>query len=272
MKKLLQTWRRAAMVIFGAVILSTLGIQASDELSGVTSRLSGSVIDANQGCDKNSLPILFGTHTICMDVYEASPSSGCLYQKIESTLATEANMSKASCEAVSETNVIPWRFVTYTQAQQLCARAGKRLPTNAEWYKVALGLPDPAGCFNGAKGTVNLTGTNNCLTPTGIHDLVGGVWEWMDDVITEGYYKDRILPESGYVTLVDAEGVVIKTDAEADSNFGEDYAWISHSGVRGILRGGFYGSASDGGIFAQNMAAPLDFAAAGVGFRCVRDI
>ena len=43
-------------------------------------------------------------------------------------------------------------------------------------------------------------------------------------------------------------------------------------GVRGMIRGGFYGSGEDAGIFAQNMSVALDSRTAGIGFRCVKDL
>ncbi len=271
MKLLLQTWRKS-LVVVGAIVLSTLGIQASDEIQGVATRLSSLVIEADGVCGKNAVPILFGSHTICMDTYEASPGKNCLYAVTENEVATEANIAIPSCEVISEREVMPWRFVTYTQAQQLCAKVGKRLPTNEEWYKVALGHLDTASCFPDKVMTSSLTGLNNCVTKTAVHDLLGGVWEWTDDVSVDGSYKGRKLPPSGYVTLVDNEGVALETSEISEQNFGEDYAWIDHEGVRGMLRGGFYGSGTDGGIFAQNISAALDFAAVGVGFRCVKDI
>jgi formylglycine-generating enzyme required for sulfatase activity len=207
-----------------------------------------------------------------MDTYEVSPSEACLYDTVSNQLETETNLAVGECVAVSVPEAYPWNFVTYTQAQQLCARAGKRLPKNEEWYKVAIGMSNPEACFESGKNEPSKTGSGKCLTPTNVHDLVGNVWEWMDDVATNGKYKDRLLPESGYVDLVDNEGVVINTSQTAKANFGKDYAWVNNEGVRGILRGGFYGSGEDGGIFSQNASVSLDFASVGVGFRCVRDL
>lgn len=272
MRSLLLQWRKSLIIIIGALVISTLGIQASDEFSGISSRLSGLVIEADGGCGKFAIPILFGSHTICMDTYEASPSSDCPYEATNSEIETQANLAVGACKAISVSEVVPWRFVTYTQAQQLCARDRKRLPTNEEWYKVAIGLGDTSSCFKSKGSEPSKTGQSLCVTPTGIHDLVGNVWEWSNDVLTDGVYKERELPPSGYVKLVDGEGVVIETTNTPDKNFGEDYAQVNEIGVKGILRGGFYGSGSDGGIFAQNLSVPLDFTAVGVGFRCVRDL
>src|SRR3990167_1666321 len=218
MNRLLHKWPKGILVGLGAVILSTLAIQASDSLSGVSGQLASSIT---------------GNNSVCGEGAE------------------------------------PWRFVTYTEASQLCARDGKRLPTAEEWYKVALGHTDVTACFT---ATLAKTGANNCVTPTGIHDLVGNVWEWTADTVTGGMYNNNELPNSGYVALVDGSGLVIETTETPNPQFGEDYAWIDKSGVRGLLRGGFYGSGDDGGVFAQNIAVPLNFTATGVGFRCVKDV
>jgi formylglycine-generating enzyme required for sulfatase activity len=102
--------------------------------------------------------------------------------------------------------------------------------------------------------------------------MVGNVWEWIDGQVQDGTYEERSLPESGFVSLVDSSGVVVSTAVSPVAEFGEDYAWTDSAGVKGIIRGGFYGSGSDAGIFAQNLSVPLDFKTTGVGFRCVKDL
>lgn len=271
MKLFLQKWRKGFLIGVGALLLSTLGLQASDQWQGIEGRLSGAVATSGGICGPFAVHIPYGDHAVCMDIYEASPGEECVYSETESELQTQSNLAKAACVPRSVPEVLPWRFVNYTQAVQLCARAGKRLPKNEEWYKVAIGLSEVTGCFiDKTKSAV--TGAGSCVTPTGVHNIVGNVWEWVDETITDGHYAGRALPDSGYITLVDAAGVVLHTSSTADINFGNDYAWVQKEGVRGILRGGFYGSGNDGGVFTQNMAAELNFVAAGVGFRCVRDI
>jgi hypothetical protein len=271
MKKILRRFRKSFLVGLAAVVLSTLGIQASDEINGVSGRMSGLLSDSTTVCEEGAVQILLGEQAICMDVYEASPSKNCPYFNPQNELETETNIIKGQCNAVSVAGAKPWRFINYTEASQVCARTGKRLPTNEEWYRVALGLAEPDSCIP-SNASLNNTGANTCVTPTGVYDLVGNVWEWSRDISKNGTYKEQVLPESGYVTLVDDVGVVLQTSSLPDVSFGNDYASVSREGTRGFLRGGFYGSGEDGGIFAQNISVPLDLAAVGVGFRCVRDI
>lgn len=272
MKEILRRWRKGFLIGVGALFISTLAIQASDELQGVSGRLTGSVISSEVTCGEFSERVSYGGYAVCMDTYEASPSKKCLYSDIDTEVKTAANIAASSCLAVSVPDVMPWRYVTYTEAQQLCARAGKRLPTNEEWYKVAVGIGDTEACFDRSNASLKPTGSSSCVSPAGVYDLVGNVWEWMDEVAVDGNYKERSLPDSGYVSLVDNQGIVIETSEVENDSFGKDYAWISREGVKGFLRGGFYGSGSDGGIFSQNISTSLDLAAVGVGFRCVKDI
>lgn len=266
----LKDWPRGLLIGFFALVLSTLGIQASDEFRGISSSLSGTVLNSSESCGVGEVLVVVDGRSLCFDIYEASPNDECLYADPKSGQETVFNLAQSDCQAESKAAVLPWRFVTYTQAQQLCARSGKRLPTNNEWYKNALSIVDPVACFN--NNSLQSTGANNCLTQNGISDLIGNVWEWMEDIVVDGSYEGRALPASGYVGLVDNAGVVLETKTEPDPGFALDYAWINQEGTRGFLRGGFYGSGSDGGIFSQNLTIPLNFAATGVGFRCVRDL
>jgi len=265
-------FQKSALIGVGALVLSTVAIQASDLLRGVEGNLAGLVSESTPICGRGAVQILLGSHTICVDEYEASPSDACPQADPQSPLDTQNNINTADCIPVSEPEAIPWRFISLTQAQQLCARAGKRLPSNEEWYKVASGIANDDQCAINAGSSVQRTGSGQCLTPSGVHDMVGNVWEWVDEEVKSGIYAERTLPESGYVALVDSNGVVIETAAVGADEFGNDYAWTDHEGVRGMIRGGFYGSGEDAGIFAQNMSVALDSRTAGIGFRCVKDL
>lgn len=262
---------KSLLVGLGAVVLSTVAIQASDIVRGINGGLSGLVIESEGVCGSGATQFLLGSHSICIDIYEASPSDTCPSKVPSNSIETQNNANESTCTAASEEGVLPWRFVSFTQAQQFCARAGKRLPTNDEWYKAVSGLSDDSSCVTSSQNA-ELTGSTNCVAPSGVYDMVGNVWEWVDEEVIEGNYNDRMLPAGGYVSLVDSGGAVLETSSEAKDEFGKDYAWTSNEGVKGMIRGGFYGSGEDAGMFSQNMSIPFDFKTAGVGFRCVRDV
>jgi len=89
--------------------------------------------------------------------------------------------------AVSLPLAIPAATITWFQAEEACANAGKRLPTSAEWQVGASGTPD-AGPDNGTTdcnsnaGSVTLTGARkNCESARGAFDMVGNLDEWVAD-------------------------------------------------------------------------------------------
>lgn len=266
-------WHKSVLVGLGAVVISTVAIQASDVIRGIEGNLSGLVIESTNACTDGSTLILLGSHSLCVDTYEASAGPSCPHGAPSNVLDTQENANESSCLPVSREGVTPWRFISLTQAQQFCARTGKRLPNNEEWYKIISGFSAVESCaIDTRKNEPSPTGTNGCVTPSGVYDMVGNVWEWIDEEVQEGTYNNRQLPETGFVSLVDTTGIVLETTAQASAEFGDDYAWTDKNGVKGIIRGGFYGSKEDAGIFAQNLSVPLDFRTAGVGFRCVKDL
>lgn len=153
----------------------------------------------------------------------------------------------------------PARFVSWYDAATWCAWAGMRLPTEAEWERVAKGADDRARRYPWAADDIDcsravyFTGTTRCAdepaavgshspggdTPEGVRDLAGNVAEWVGD--RYGPYEDE----------------------DQDNPTG------AAEGPHRVVRGGGY---REGGDYARTTArfgAPPELRSEGVGFRCV---
>lgn len=262
---------RILLVMFGALTITALGLDAADTWRGSSGTLLGQLIGSQveTGCGDGMSPVAVGQTFTCVDQFEVSAGDGCPVTDPAGPRDTEANLAETDCLPVSKAGAAPWRYVAREEAVRLCARAGKRLPTAAEWYVVALDTPDHS-CIDG--GGLRKTGSAPaCISAVGGYDLVGNVWEWVADDVFDGVWAGRPLPEEGYVSQVDQAGVATVTTSSTPSQSLDDaYFWSAPSGVFGMIRGGFYGSRADGGVAAVHAATPPSFTGEAVGFRCVR--
>ncbi len=131
-----------------------------------------------------------------IDTYEASRPD-----------ATMMTVGSAEHRACSVPDVLPWRNVSWAEAEAACLAAGKRLCTEAEWQLSCEGLAgnlypygntyDPLAC-NGRDYDLDCTPpddndialptatpygcpapmTSMCVSPFGVYDLSGNVKEW----------------------------------------------------------------------------------------------
>lgn len=265
-------WKRVVFVLGGALIITSLGIDAADTLSGSSGTLLSRVIDAEKRiCPEGMISVERIAGLSCVDAYEASVGDACPIPSPSQMLGTQQNLEQRTCKPSSVAGVEPWRFVSRDQAMQLCAREGKRLPSSAEWYALSLGMTQVESSCNVNTQSLSKTGAfPECATQEKIYDLVGNVWEWVSDDVIEGVYNNRTLPETGYVSQVDAQGMATVVQQNPDDIFEKDYFWARADGAYGIIRGGYYGSGSDAGIYAVHADTQPTSASAGIGFRCVK--
>jgi formylglycine-generating enzyme required for sulfatase activity len=89
--------------------------------------------------------------------------------------------------AVSLPSEVPAAYITWFQAQEACANAGKRLPTSAEWQVGANGTPDPGpddgttDCNTETGATFPTGARSSCVSARGAFDMVGNLAEWVAD-------------------------------------------------------------------------------------------
>ncbi len=263
---------KVGAVICGAVLITALGIDAADTLQGSRSTLLGQVIKAgdDSACPAGMVEVPMAITYRCVDMYEASAAASCPQKNPQNELQTRENMDTAQCEAESKPDADAWRYITREQALTACMRAGKRLPRSDEWYLSSVGTPDDAHTCNIDASGASPTGTHEeCISAVGAYDSIGNVWEWTTDDVLQGMYAGRELPHSGYVTQVDASGMAVLTGSSPSELFYQDYLWSSNDGAFGVLRGGFYGSGLDAGIYAVHAQTLPTASGVAIGFRCV---
>ena len=159
--------------------------------------------------------------------------------------------------AVSLPAVVPAANITWFQAQEACANAGKRLPTSAEWQLGATGTPD-AGPDNGTTncnsngGSVTPTGARkDCESARGAFDMIGNLDEWV------------------------AEWVPLSTACSTWGGFSDDFmclfgASTAAAGPGALLRGGDFRSRTSAGPLAVIGSGGPFNSRTFIGFRCVR--
>lgn len=265
-------WGRIILVIIGALLVTALGIDASDTISGSKSTLLSQVISKSEGRCPQGMSIVENIPSLtCVDTYEVSTHSKCPVPNPEQMLGTIKNYEVKECLPESKEKATPWRYVTRDQAMQLCARVGKRIPTSEEWYALSLGMTDVENTCNVKTQNVSETGSMpSCISPHGAYDLVGNVWEWVSDDVIDGVYKSAKIPESGYVAQVDSSGMATVGSTDPQDLFGKDYFWSRGDGAYGIIRGGYYDSGTDAGIYTVHADTLPTTASIGIGFRCVK--
>ncbi len=234
---------------------STIQTAVNDNDSRITALENGS------GCPTGMVAV----GPICVDIYEAVVEdvvNGGYVSDLGAAALCNANGNdcKGKIIARSVAGQLPTTNITWFQAQQACAAAGKRLLTNAEWQMAAAGTDDsdPATggpCNIGTSTVANTDGNPSCVSNWNVINMVGNVQEWVADWV----------PGNGtYGTNT------------ATTNYGSDVITTGPAATTGsffpaaVYRGGGNGTVAGPGVFTYSSGVGPDQAFGSVGFRCAK--
>lgn len=159
-------------------------------VSTLTTRVSALESSDCVGSGPNDVLVRVGT--LCVDKYEASiwsmpGGAGTAYGITSNDYPSSFPASgawSAKLYAASVQTSVPSTYLTWFQAAQACAAAGKRLPTNAEWQTFSGGaVPDSRTECNLAGGSKLAPGAA-CVNGWGIVNTTGNVAEYVSDWTT----------------------------------------------------------------------------------------
>ena len=153
-------------------------------------------------------------HTVYLDAYRIMRYEVTNQQYRQCERAEVCSKPRGLNYVNSEYDDHPVVFVTWFDAQNFCEWVGGRLPTEAEWEKAARGvdgrtypwgdaLPDCSlGIFYsvyfcvGGEKIAPVGSYPDGVSPYGLYDMAGNVYEWVNDWYQEDYYST--FPANGW--------------------------------------------------------------------------
>lgn len=269
-------YAKTTAVVLCSSALCTFAVHASDMFDIFSDRIDATQLAGGAGfavpspCPSNMVLVRHVAAPFCIDTYEAHAADTCPYPTPRTAQETVANLTAIDCAPEAGQGSLPWTYIDREQAALACAKTGKRLATAGEWYAAALGTS--SGCVVDSTGPSVGGARESCVSTAGAYDLVGNVWEWVEEEVREGEWSNRDMPRDGYVASADIDGVPLATAAMSTPRYGTSRYWGDARITAGMMRGGYFGSGRDAGMYSVYAASPPTFAGRGVGFRCVTDV
>jgi formylglycine-generating enzyme required for sulfatase activity len=215
-----------------------------------SSFLMGCAPGTESDCEADELPL----HAVTLSAFEIDRTEVTQEAYLECLEAGACSAPACDFDPVLR-RTYPVTCVTWEQAVDYCAFAGKRLPTEAEWEKAARGTdgrrypwgdepPDCAranafGCA-GAPQPVAIHPSG--ASPFGAHDMAGNASEYVSDRYGAGYYAES--------PATDPPGPA--------------------TGNRRVRRGGAFNGGEHAIAVFNRTSVRVDIARANFGFRCAR--
>jgi len=184
----------------------TPGIGSFIESDGVTMMFvpAGSFSMGSSETSSDERPIhAVNLSAYYIDKYEVTNAA---YERcVEAGACLPPNQSRSSTRTAyygnPEFDEFPVIYVDWTMAKTYCEWRGDRLPTEAEWEKAARGTDgrtypwgEGIACdklnYNNCKGDMTKVGSYlDGVSPYGLYDMAGNVWEWVNDWYDSNYYQ-----------------------------------------------------------------------------------
>ena len=143
----------------------------------------------------------------------------------------------------------PVIYVDWNTAKTYCEWADRRLPTEAEWEKVARGTNANDYPWGNADPNVDLLNYNRNVGNTtavekypdgkstyGALDMAGNVWEWVNDWYDDSYYQDSpswnpLGPDSGVYRVLRGGSWTDGSKVIRSSNRFKNYPYTSNDDI-----------------------------------------
>jgi formylglycine-generating enzyme required for sulfatase activity len=131
------------------------------------------------------------TYEVTNALYKACVTSGPCYEPLDINYYGNSQFADH-----------PVVYVDWNMALAYCAWRGAQLPTEAQWEKAARGIDkrtypwgEGTDCgkanYEGCSaGTSNVMTHQSGISPYGVYDMAGNVWEWVADWYSDTYYQD----------------------------------------------------------------------------------